>query len=372
MRLLVLTAITAMCLCTSLDDIAASIRLPPGGAAAGRVSLQRLLGVALRQGPLRQVHGPLRQRHPLRRKLQLPRDPPPPFSLTPPLSKGIEGENPELTHVFAVVDSNGDGVADVVRNVTGPLWVPNGIALHGDEYPPPPQRHPPPHPTPPPTPPASSSRRSTAFGNSPAPSPPPSPGPPPPLPRTSWRRGRSQTGRGTGGGTCARAPTRNCIWPLGRRATSPGTRTRRASTRRGGGGGGLGLLLEWALTDPAWRRSRLVLFIALFLLLFIYLLFTYYLPIIYLLFINNFLIFSLSYHLVTNYLNYLSSSHPHPPPPPPPGIRNSVGMTFHPLTGDLLFTDNGRDNWDPDHSKRPPDELNTLSTKNSTGGWGAL
>ncbi|MGD8310761.1 MAG: sorbosone dehydrogenase family protein [Chromatiales bacterium] len=37
------------------------------------------------------------------------------------------------------------------------------------------------------------------------------------------------------------------------------------------------------------------------------------------------------------------------------GVRNSVGFDFHPETGDLWFTDNGRD-WLGDN--RPPDELN--------------
>ena len=37
------------------------------------------------------------------------------------------------------------------------------------------------------------------------------------------------------------------------------------------------------------------------------------------------------------------------------GVRNTVGFDFHPETGDLWFTDNGRD-WLGDN--RPPDELN--------------
>jgi len=37
------------------------------------------------------------------------------------------------------------------------------------------------------------------------------------------------------------------------------------------------------------------------------------------------------------------------------GIRNSVGFDWHPVTGDLWFTDNGRDLWGND---RPPEELN--------------
>jgi len=37
------------------------------------------------------------------------------------------------------------------------------------------------------------------------------------------------------------------------------------------------------------------------------------------------------------------------------GVRNSVGMTWHPVTGELWFTDNGRDYLGED---APPDELN--------------
>lgn len=40
------------------------------------------------------------------------------------------------------------------------------------------------------------------------------------------------------------------------------------------------------------------------------------------------------------------------------GVRNTVGFDFHPLTGDLWFTDNGRD-WLGDDA--PPDELNHAS-----------
>ncbi len=40
------------------------------------------------------------------------------------------------------------------------------------------------------------------------------------------------------------------------------------------------------------------------------------------------------------------------------GVRNSVGFDFHPRTGELWFTDNGRD-WLGDD--RPPDELNRLA-----------
>jgi glucose/arabinose dehydrogenase len=41
------------------------------------------------------------------------------------------------------------------------------------------------------------------------------------------------------------------------------------------------------------------------------------------------------------------------------GIRNSVGFAWHPLTGNLWFTDNGRDNMGDDV---PADELNTAPT----------
>jgi glucose/arabinose dehydrogenase len=40
------------------------------------------------------------------------------------------------------------------------------------------------------------------------------------------------------------------------------------------------------------------------------------------------------------------------------GVRNTVGFDFHPATGELWFTDNGRD-WMGDD--QPPDELNRLS-----------
>lgn len=42
------------------------------------------------------------------------------------------------------------------------------------------------------------------------------------------------------------------------------------------------------------------------------------------------------------------------------GIRNSVGLTWHPDTGDLWFTDNGRDMLGDD---LPPDELNHAPSK---------
>ena len=37
------------------------------------------------------------------------------------------------------------------------------------------------------------------------------------------------------------------------------------------------------------------------------------------------------------------------------GLRNSVGLAWHPETGELWFTDNGSDHLGPD---LPPDELN--------------
>jgi len=40
------------------------------------------------------------------------------------------------------------------------------------------------------------------------------------------------------------------------------------------------------------------------------------------------------------------------------GVRNSVGFAWHPATGDLWFTDNGRDNLGDDV---PPDELNHVT-----------
>ena len=40
------------------------------------------------------------------------------------------------------------------------------------------------------------------------------------------------------------------------------------------------------------------------------------------------------------------------------GVRNSVGLTFHPVTGDLWLTDNGRDMLGDD---LPGDELNRAS-----------
>ncbi len=40
------------------------------------------------------------------------------------------------------------------------------------------------------------------------------------------------------------------------------------------------------------------------------------------------------------------------------GVRNSVGFDWHPETGELWFTDNGRDLWGND---RPPEELNRVT-----------
>lgn len=39
------------------------------------------------------------------------------------------------------------------------------------------------------------------------------------------------------------------------------------------------------------------------------------------------------------------------------GVRNTVGFDWHPVTGQLWFTDNGRDLWEDD---LPPDELNVV------------
>ena len=48
------------------------------------------------------------------------------------------------------------------------------------------------------------------------------------------------------------------------------------------------------------------------------------------------------------------------------GVRNSVGFDFHPETGELWFTDNGRD-WLGDD--QPPDELNRLTGRASTSAF---
>jgi glucose/arabinose dehydrogenase len=48
------------------------------------------------------------------------------------------------------------------------------------------------------------------------------------------------------------------------------------------------------------------------------------------------------------------------------GVRNTVGFTWHPETGDLWFTDNGRDNLGNDV---PPDELNRATEKGQHFGY---
>lgn len=48
------------------------------------------------------------------------------------------------------------------------------------------------------------------------------------------------------------------------------------------------------------------------------------------------------------------------------GIRNSVGFDWHPQTGELWFTDNGRDNMGDDV---PPDELNRISSQREHFGF---
>ena len=48
------------------------------------------------------------------------------------------------------------------------------------------------------------------------------------------------------------------------------------------------------------------------------------------------------------------------------GVRNTVGFDWHPETGELWFTDNGRD-WLGDDS--PPDELNRLSAEGQHFGY---
>jgi glucose/arabinose dehydrogenase len=47
------------------------------------------------------------------------------------------------------------------------------------------------------------------------------------------------------------------------------------------------------------------------------------------------------------------------------GLRNSVGLAFHPLTGELYATENGRD-WLGDNT--PPDEIN-LIVEGGNYGW---
>lgn len=48
------------------------------------------------------------------------------------------------------------------------------------------------------------------------------------------------------------------------------------------------------------------------------------------------------------------------------GVRNSVGLAWHPQTGDLWFTDNGRDMLGDD---LPPDELNHATTQGQNFGF---
>ncbi|MBN1798357.1 MAG: sorbosone dehydrogenase family protein [Spirochaetales bacterium] len=48
------------------------------------------------------------------------------------------------------------------------------------------------------------------------------------------------------------------------------------------------------------------------------------------------------------------------------GIRNSVGFDFHPLSGELWFTDNGRDRLG---DNKPPDELNRISARGQHFGF---
>lgn len=48
------------------------------------------------------------------------------------------------------------------------------------------------------------------------------------------------------------------------------------------------------------------------------------------------------------------------------GIRNTVGFDWHPATGELWFTDNGRDMWGDD---QPPEELNRVSSEGQHFGF---
>ncbi len=48
------------------------------------------------------------------------------------------------------------------------------------------------------------------------------------------------------------------------------------------------------------------------------------------------------------------------------GVRNSVGLAWHPVTGELWFTDNGRDSLGDD---TPPDELNRLTKAGQNFGY---
>ncbi|MEM7361039.1 MAG: PQQ-dependent sugar dehydrogenase [Pseudomonadota bacterium] len=48
------------------------------------------------------------------------------------------------------------------------------------------------------------------------------------------------------------------------------------------------------------------------------------------------------------------------------GVRNTVGFDFHPQTGELWFSENGRDRWGDD---RPPEELNRVSNAGQHFGY---
>ena len=48
------------------------------------------------------------------------------------------------------------------------------------------------------------------------------------------------------------------------------------------------------------------------------------------------------------------------------GVRNTVGFDWHPVTGQLWFTDNGRDRWGDD---LPPDELNVVKKQGQHFGF---
>jgi glucose/arabinose dehydrogenase len=50
------------------------------------------------------------------------------------------------------------------------------------------------------------------------------------------------------------------------------------------------------------------------------------------------------------------------------GLRNAVGLAFHPSTGALWVTQHERDNLSPSHENLPPDELNILQ-KGGDYGW---
>lgn len=50
------------------------------------------------------------------------------------------------------------------------------------------------------------------------------------------------------------------------------------------------------------------------------------------------------------------------------GLRNAVGLAFHPVSGQLWVTQHERDNLQPSHENLPPDELNILR-KGGDYGW---